>query len=178
MIKKNLNDSFLAKTNDWLNDWVAQPVHWGKRFLEWCCSLRKMGILLALLVVLLATLYAPPASSQAATVGVHPDQLALYSGSEFSCKDGSAKISISQVNDNFCDCADGSDEPATSACGNSGGQFWCVNRFVRFSVSFRHTISCVLTSDLRHKSFPPQRTHAQRTRTRMHTHTHTHTHTH
>lgn len=27
------------------------------------------------------------------------------------CKDGSKKINRSQLNDDFCDCADGSDEP-------------------------------------------------------------------
>ena len=34
------------------------------------------------------------------------------------------------VNDDFCDCADGSDEPGTGACtgpGHTGGLFWCLN---------------------------------------------------
>jgi len=79
-------------------------------------------------LVLLASMYAPPAASLAPTSGVPPDQQALYAGPEFSCKDGSGKIAIAQVNDNFCDCADGSDEPATAACGSSGAQFWCVNK--------------------------------------------------
>ena len=34
-------------------------------------------------------------------------------------------IPISAVNDGICDCADGSDEPGTSACSN--GRFWCNN---------------------------------------------------
>jgi hypothetical protein len=58
-------------------------------------------------LVLLASLYAPSASSLAPTAGVHPDHHALYAGPEFACKDGSAKVAIDQVNDNFCDCADG-----------------------------------------------------------------------
>jgi protein kinase C substrate 80K-H len=79
-------------------------------------------------LVLLASMYAPPAASLTPTSGVRPDQHALYAGTEFSCKDGGAKIALAQVNDNYCDCADGSDEPATSACGSSGAQFWCVNK--------------------------------------------------
>lgn len=58
-------------------------------------------------MVLLASMYAPPASSLVPTAGVHPDQLDLFAGPEFQCKDGSGKIGISQVNDNFCDCSDG-----------------------------------------------------------------------
>jgi hypothetical protein len=36
--------------------------------------------------------------------------------SHFTCKDGSAIVSQSYVNDDFCDCADGTDEPGTAAC--------------------------------------------------------------
>ena len=31
----------------------------------------------------------------------------------FTCKDGSRTLSIGQVNDDYCDCDDGSDEPGT-----------------------------------------------------------------
>ena len=48
-------------------------------------------------LVLLASMYAPPAASLAPTSGVPPDQQALYAGPEFSCKDGSGKIAIAQV---------------------------------------------------------------------------------
>lgn len=34
-------------------------------------------------------------------------------------------LKYSQLNDDFCDCADGSDEPGTSACIN--GRFFCIN---------------------------------------------------
>ena len=36
-----------------------------------------------------------------------------------------SSIPISSVNDDVCDCKDGSDEPGTSACKNS--HFWCLN---------------------------------------------------
>lgn len=47
-------------------------------------------------------------------------------GDKFKCRDGQGEFSIDRVNDDFCDCFDGSDEPGTSAC--SRGVFYCVNR--------------------------------------------------
>jgi hypothetical protein len=34
-----------------------------------------------------------------------------FDSQTFTCGDGSKAIPLAQVNDNFCDCADGSDEP-------------------------------------------------------------------
>ncbi|CAF4097964.1 unnamed protein product [Rotaria sp. Silwood2] len=44
----------------------------------------------------------------------------------FTCLDGSLTIPFEFVNDDYCDCQDGTDEPGTSACPN--GQFFCENK--------------------------------------------------
>ena len=58
--------------------------------------------------------------------GVPPEHVSFYDQNrEFECLDGSKKIPFEQVNDDYCDCNDGSDEPGTSACSN--GKFYCRN---------------------------------------------------
>lgn len=61
--------------------------------------------------------------------GVAPADEAKYSGATFRCFNGAgAELSSSAVNDEFCDCADGSDEPGTGACaGQEETLFFCVN---------------------------------------------------
>ncbi|CAO0793528.1 unnamed protein product [Mucor circinelloides] len=65
----------------------------------------------------------------AATIrGVAPEKFDSYQPSKdgtWSCLDGSKVIPYSAINDDYCDCADGSDEPGTSACPNSF--FYCAN---------------------------------------------------
>lgn len=55
---------------------------------------------------------------------------------QWRCLDGSISIPFTAINDDYCDCPDGSDEPGTSACsggsiGAGGGQrdatFYCAN---------------------------------------------------
>ncbi|KAH6941137.1 hypothetical protein HPB50_014300 [Hyalomma asiaticum] len=43
----------------------------------------------------------------------------------FTCFDGKRDVEFFMVNDDYCDCDDGSDEPGTSACTN--GKFHCDN---------------------------------------------------
>ncbi|XP_017879297.1 glucosidase 2 subunit beta [Ceratina calcarata] len=58
--------------------------------------------------------------------GIPVAKNSLYSADrDFQCLDGSLLIPFAQVNDDYCDCADGSDEPGTPACTN--GSFYCEN---------------------------------------------------
>jgi protein kinase C substrate 80K-H len=54
-------------------------------------------------------------------------EAALYQpvNGKFTCADGSLTIPFERVNDDYCDCDDGSDEPGTAACPN--GVFYCAN---------------------------------------------------
>jgi protein kinase C substrate 80K-H len=66
--------------------------------------------------------------------GIDPQHAQLYvsKNDKFTCFDGRKVISFSQLNDDYCDCADGSDEPGTSACTN--GRFYCINAGFKPSV--------------------------------------------
>ncbi|XP_053202115.1 transmembrane cell adhesion receptor mua-3-like isoform X1 [Panonychus citri] len=45
-------------------------------------------------------------------------------GGQFRCRSSGEEISYSQVNDDYCDCQDGSDEPSTDACPQF--KFYCI----------------------------------------------------
>nr|CAD7205255.1 unnamed protein product [Timema douglasi] len=56
----------------------------------------------------------------------HVTVSSLYSPQkDFTCLDGSATLPFIYVNDDYCDCDDGSDEPGTPACPNE--TFHCTN---------------------------------------------------
>ncbi|GAB1610072.1 glucosidase 2 subunit beta isoform X1 [Argonauta hians] len=67
------------------------------------------------------------AASVARPRGVSVSMASVYSGKtdNFSCLDNSITVPFNYVNDDYCDCPDGSDEPGTAACIN--GKFHCTN---------------------------------------------------
>eukprot|EP01135_Chromosphaera_perkinsii_P010586 Nk52_evm1s2178 gene=Nk52_evmTU1s2178 len=62
-------------------------------------------------------------------VETYEQNKARNGGGKFECLDKSGVIPFEAVNDDYCDCEDGSDEPGTSACPNA--HFYCVNRMYR-----------------------------------------------
>ncbi|CAO3646665.1 unnamed protein product [Mucor fragilis] len=61
--------------------------------------------------------------------GVVPEKFDLYQPAKdgtWTCLDGSKVIPHAAINDDYCDCADGSDEPGIAACLNS--LFYCANQ--------------------------------------------------
>ncbi|RWS03158.1 glucosidase II beta subunit-like protein, partial [Dinothrombium tinctorium] len=57
--------------------------------------------------------------------GVKTNFAALYAkrGEHFKCLISGEIIAYKQVNDDYCDCVDGSDEPSTNACENNA--YYC-----------------------------------------------------
>lgn len=45
---------------------------------------------------------------------------------KFKCLESDVEISFAQINDDYCDCPDGSDETYTNACSN--GKFYCTKQ--------------------------------------------------
>lgn len=59
-------------------------------------------------------------------LGIHPEDEKYYFESQLiQCKDGSKSFTRDRLNDGFCDCIDGTDEPGTPACPRS--KFYCKN---------------------------------------------------
>ncbi|XP_045535298.1 glucosidase 2 subunit beta [Papilio machaon] len=56
---------------------------------------------------------------------------------EFECRISKTRIPFEQVNDDYCDCEDGTDEPSTNACPN--GTFYCQYQYKKKPVTL-HTV--------------------------------------
>ncbi|RZC83335.1 hypothetical protein C5167_046123 [Papaver somniferum] len=69
--------------------------------------------------------YSSSPSPSRESLGISPENANYVKSDIIKCKDGSKKFAKAQLNDDFCDCADGTDEPGTSAC--SRGKFYCKN---------------------------------------------------
>lgn len=73
-----------------------------------------MRSIMSALGALLLALHLITAESASLLRGVQPDLAAVYalSGSSvFRCLDGRKSVNVNAVNDGYCDCYDGSDEP-------------------------------------------------------------------
>ncbi|XP_050208439.1 glucosidase 2 subunit beta [Mercurialis annua] len=79
------------------------------------------------LIAILISLYflKPFAHLKSSLLGVHPLDENYFDSSVIKCKDGSKSFGRERLNDDFCDCVDGTDEPGTSACPR--GKFYCRN---------------------------------------------------
>ncbi|CAG4946209.1 unnamed protein product [Colias eurytheme] len=68
--------------------------------------------------------------------GVYFAQVKDYrpnSKNEFKCRNSEQHIPFEFVNDDFCDCDDGTDEPSTNAC--PAGVFYCDTQFPKSSIN-------------------------------------------
>lgn len=79
---------------------------------------------IAIIYCLLHT-FSLAAISRPRGVSISMSSFYLGQSENFSCLDSSRVIPFDYVNDDYCDCLDGSDEPGTSACIN--GKFHCTN---------------------------------------------------
>ncbi|KAG0237465.1 hypothetical protein BGX31_003590 [Mortierella sp. GBA43] len=90
--------------------------------------MKTHSVCLPLVATLALSVAVAKAAVSSTPRGVSPSNAHLYvpdKSSQWKCLDGSKTIPFSAVNDDYCDCKDGSDEPGTSACGN--GYFNCAN---------------------------------------------------
>lgn len=104
-----------------------------------------LGLLFPLLLLQLCQF-----SHSSLPIGAHPLDQKFYESRLIKCKDGSKSFTRDRINDNFCDCPDGSDEPGTSAC--PSGKFYCKNvgstpRFLYSSHVNDHICDCCDGSD-------------------------------
>lgn len=90
----------------------------------------RVAIAIAVTLACVAPSTASEARARADIVrGAHPSKIHLYDVDVFSCDDGRTRVPRARINDEYCDCGDGSDEPGTSACAGRTGApgFYCPN---------------------------------------------------
>ncbi|XVF14625.1 hypothetical protein REPUB_Repub09cG0077200 [Reevesia pubescens] len=87
------------------------------------CSKHSFPVCVAALSFFLAV--SSVHSSKSHSLGIHPLDEKYFGAEVIKCKDGSKSFTRDRLNDNFCDCLDGTDEPGTSAC--PAGKFYCRN---------------------------------------------------
>ncbi|KAG7606288.1 Glucosidase 2 subunit beta [Arabidopsis thaliana] len=89
-------------------------------------SFVSVSLQLSFLLLLASAIRSSSSPPNDPFLGISPQDEKYYkSSSEIKCKDGSKKFTKAQLNDDFCDCSDGTDEPGTSACPT--GKFYCRN---------------------------------------------------
>ncbi|KAG0298332.1 hypothetical protein BGZ98_000232 [Dissophora globulifera] len=90
--------------------------------------MKTWGFTISVVLAIGLTLVQANAPDSEGPRGVSPSRANLYTADtsgNWRCLDGSKTISFKAINDDFCDCPDGSDEPGTPACGNTF--FYCAN---------------------------------------------------
>ena len=86
-------------------------------------------LLLMLPLVRAAALRGVSPQQHAAEYAPRPAAGGVQQGEVFRCLDGAEEHPYERLNDEYCDCADGSDEPGTSACAGIARQrFFCPQR--------------------------------------------------
>ncbi len=90
-------------------------------------------IFVGVLYILFQIKWIEELTEQTPVRGIHSKVAKFYvrdRNNQFTCLHDGQVIEFSKVNDDYCDCDDGTDEPGTSACPN--GIFYCtVNMYSR-----------------------------------------------
>jgi len=101
----------------------------GPRSSALCAPLAILSCLLMLHPLIQVASAAPTAAAAALPRGVRPSRARLYpsalesSSATFRCLDGSGEpLPASRVNDDYCDCVDGSDEPGEEVERSGSGE--------------------------------------------------------
>ncbi|KAL3683489.1 hypothetical protein R1sor_001511 [Riccia sorocarpa] len=87
--------------------------------------MRGIGIMYFLVSVSAVLLFSVDSGTALNLRGVAPQDEKYYQSAVIKCRDGSKSFPQERLNDDFCDCADGTDEPGTNACPEA--KFYCRN---------------------------------------------------